>query len=91
LASFENLVRNGRMSRAAGMIATALHIRAVSAATREGEIEVLEKEKMELVQLMDSGMLDAKQLQEKSERYGQLLDLLSEKEMRWLELSELEG
>lgn len=55
------------------------------------EIEVLEKEKMELVQLMDSGMLDAKQLQEKSERYGQLLDLLSEKEMRWLELSELEG
>lgn len=55
------------------------------------EIEVLEKEKMELVQLMDSGMLDAKQLQEKSERYGQLLHLLSEKEMRWLELSELEG
>lgn len=55
------------------------------------EIEVLEKEKMELVQLMDSGMLDAKKLQEKSERYGQLLDLLSEKEMRWLELSELEG
>ncbi len=43
LSSFDNLVKNGRMSRAAGMIATALHIRAVSAATREGEIEVLEK------------------------------------------------
>lgn len=43
LASFDNLVKNGRMSRAAGVLATALNIRAVATNTAEGTIEVIEK------------------------------------------------
>lgn len=42
LASFDNLVKNGRMSRVAGIMASALNIRAV-ATNNDGEIEVLEK------------------------------------------------
>jgi len=55
------------------------------------EIELLEREKLELEQQMSSGMLDARKLQEKSEQYGHLLERLENIEMRWLELSELEG
>lgn len=43
LATFDNLVKNGRMSRAAGVFATALNIRAVATNTAEGVIEVIEK------------------------------------------------
>lgn len=43
LASFDNLVKTGRMPRAAGLLATALNIRAVATATAQGIIEVLEK------------------------------------------------
>lgn len=43
LASFDNLVKTGRMSRAAGVLASALNIRAVATNTPEGTIEVLEK------------------------------------------------
>ena len=43
LASFDNLVKNGRMSRAAGVLASALNIRAVATNTAEGVIEVIEK------------------------------------------------
>ena len=43
LATFDNLVKNGRMSRAAGMFATALNIRAVATNSAEGVIEVIEK------------------------------------------------
>ena len=43
LANFDNLVKNGRMSRAAGVLATALNIRAVATNTAEGVIEVIEK------------------------------------------------
>ena len=55
------------------------------------EIELLEREKLELEQQLSSGMLDASKLQEKSEQYGHLLERLGNIEMRWLELSELEG
>jgi DegV family protein with EDD domain len=43
LASFDNLVKTGRMPKAAGMLATALNIRAVATANTQGTIEVLEK------------------------------------------------
>ncbi|MEG2204622.1 MAG: DegV family protein, partial [Oscillospiraceae bacterium] len=43
LASFDNLVKTGRMSRAAGVLASALNIRAVATNTSEGTISVLEK------------------------------------------------
>lgn len=43
LSSFDTLVKNGRMSRAAGLVASALNIRAVAENTAEGTINVLEK------------------------------------------------
>jgi DegV family protein with EDD domain len=43
LASFENLVRNGRMSRATGVLASALSIRPVATNSPQGEIVDLEK------------------------------------------------
>jgi ATP-binding cassette subfamily F protein uup len=55
----------------------------------EKEIESLESEKATINDELNSGTLDSNQLQEKSHRYGAITDLLEEKEMRWLELSEL--
>ena len=55
----------------------------------EKEIEALETEKSEISIELNSGTLDNNQLHEKSNRFGQITDLLEEKEMRWLELSEL--
>jgi ATP-binding cassette subfamily F protein uup len=55
----------------------------------EKEIELLESEKAQIDVDLNSGTLDSDQLQEKSHRYGAISDLLEEKEMRWLELSEL--
>lgn len=43
LAAFDNLVKNGRMSRMAGLLAGALGIRAIATNSPEGKIEVLEK------------------------------------------------
>ena len=43
LASFKNLVRNGRVSRAAGMIASALGIRGIGVSSERGEIELCAK------------------------------------------------
>ena len=43
LASFDNLVKNGRMSKAAGVLASALNIRPIATNTAEGSIEVIEK------------------------------------------------
>lgn len=43
LASFDNLIKTGRMPRVAGLLATALNIRAVATATPQGVIQVLEK------------------------------------------------
>jgi len=55
----------------------------------ESDIENLENEKAKISEELNSGKLNNDQLQEKSIRFGKINDLLEEKEMRWLELSEL--
>ena len=39
---------------------------------------------------MNSGKLSNEELLQKSTRYPELLNIIDEKEMRWLELSELQ-
>lgn len=55
------------------------------------DIEQLEKEKSELESQLSSGTLNPQQLQEKSNRYQDIANILEEKELRWLELSEVES
>lgn len=55
----------------------------------EKEIASLEKEKAELEQSLSSGELSTEKLTEASCRIGEVLSLLDEKEMRWLELDEV--
>jgi ATP-binding cassette subfamily F protein uup len=55
----------------------------------EKEIAQLEEEKAILEELMNSGELGADELVDKSKRYAEIKDLLDEKELRWLELSEI--
>ncbi|MBQ3916913.1 MAG: ABC-F family ATP-binding cassette domain-containing protein [Bacteroidales bacterium] len=55
----------------------------------EKDIEALGAEKAALEEKMNSGTLPYDELQAASERFGELTDLLDEKELRWLELSEL--
>lgn len=55
----------------------------------EKDIASLETEKAQLSDELNSGTLNNAQLQEKSSRFGEITELLEEKEMRWLELSEL--
>ena len=55
----------------------------------ENDIESLENEKAQISDELNSGTLSNDQLHEKSIRFGTVSDLLEEKEMRWLELSEL--
>lgn len=43
LSCYDNLIKAGRMSKTAGLVATALNIRAVANNTVEGKIEVVEK------------------------------------------------
>ena len=52
------------------------------------EIEVLEGEKEELQNLMNSGSDDFEKLQKASKRVGEIIELLDEKSLRWLELDE---
>ena len=52
------------------------------------ELPRLEAEKADLEARLSSGTLSPSELQEASTRYGELQNLLDEKEMRWLELSE---
>ncbi len=54
------------------------------------DIEQLEKEKTELETTLSSGVLSNDELVEKSTRIGEVNNLLDEKGMRWLELSEIE-
>jgi ATP-binding cassette subfamily F protein uup len=56
----------------------------------EKEIGSLEKEKKILEEELNSGLLAAGELQKKSIRHGELSSQLEEKELRWLELSDLE-
>ena len=54
----------------------------------EVEIQQLEEEKSVLEQEMSSGTLDNNSLMQKSQRISQVIELIDEKSMRWLELSE---
>ncbi len=55
----------------------------------EVEIEKLTEEKSSIEELLNSGTLSPNELIDKSNRIGQIIDLLDEKELRWLELSEM--
>ena len=54
----------------------------------ENEIEVLSSEKKEIEKYMNAGNFEDGNLEENAKRLSELEDLLDEKEMRWLELSE---
>ena len=56
----------------------------------EKELEDMEQEKANLEADLCSGSLSAASLTEKSKRIAELIDLIDEKTMRWLELSEIE-
>lgn len=56
----------------------------------EKEIAELEAEKKAIEEALCSGTLSVDELTEKSKRLPQLTDLIDEKTMRWLELSEME-
>ena len=53
------------------------------------DIESLEKEKAELESALASGSLSNDDLIQKSQRFQEVTNLLDEKELRWLELDEL--
>ena len=55
----------------------------------EKDLEALAAEKAELEASLNSGSLPYDQLQKASERIGEIMELTDEKELRWLELSEL--
>lgn len=57
----------------------------------EKELMELEEEKADIEQALCSGTLSADELTEKSKRIATVTDLIDEKTMRWLELSEIEG
>ena len=57
----------------------------------EKEIVELEAEKAQIEELLCSGTLSVDELTEKSKRLPEVNDLIDEKTMRWLELSEIEG
>lgn len=56
----------------------------------EKEIAELETEKAQIEELLCSGTLSVDELTEKSKRLPEVNDLIDEKTMRWLELSEIE-
>lgn len=56
----------------------------------ETEMEQLNTEKRTLEEALNSGTLDNKTLTENSIRVSEIMELLEEKELRWLELSEKE-
>lgn len=53
------------------------------------ELDLLNNEKHELEMLFNSGAV-IKDMDSKSKRYNELTDIIDEKELRWLELSEKE-
>ena len=57
----------------------------------EKEIAELETEKLQIEELLCSGTLSVDELTEKSKRLPEVNDLIDEKTMRWLELSEIES
>ena len=54
----------------------------------EIEIEQLETEKADIEALLSGAASDSNQIIELSKRHSEIVDLIDEKSMRWLELSE---
>ena len=54
----------------------------------EKDLEMLGNEKKELEEKLSGGTISAAQLNEASVRIGEVMALLDEKEMRWLELND---
>lgn len=57
----------------------------------EKDIAKLEQEQKEIEEALCSGTLSIDELTEKSKRLPEIKDALEDKEMRWLELSEIDG
>lgn len=57
----------------------------------ESDMENLNVEKSELENILNSGTLGADELVKSAQRIAEIIDILDEKEMRWLELSEIES
>lgn len=57
--------------------------------TLETEIQTLEEEQQTLEAQLSSGALSTEEIMTQSKRFSEVSDLLDEKTMRWLELSEL--
>ncbi|MEY8593743.1 ABC-F family ATP-binding cassette domain-containing protein [Butyricimonas hominis] len=57
----------------------------------ETDMENLNVEKSKLEDALNSGTLGANELVKSSQRIAEIIDILDEKEMRWLELSEIES
>jgi len=57
----------------------------------EKELEALEKEKVDIETALSSGELPFDKMEPMTRRIGEIIQLLDEKGMRWLELSEIEG
>lgn len=57
----------------------------------EKDLAKLEQEQKEIEEALCSGTLSIDELTEKSKRLPEIKDALEEKEMRWLELSEIDG
>lgn len=55
--------------------------------TLESEMESLKQERITLEEEINSGNCDYRSITEKSERIGEIISLIEEKELRWLELS----
>jgi ATP-binding cassette subfamily F protein uup len=55
----------------------------------QSDIAALEKEKHEVQEKLNSGSAGFEELQQLAKRIGEITELLDEKEMRWLELSEI--
>lgn len=55
------------------------------------ELEQLENEQKTMEEALCSGQLSVEELTEKSKRLPEIKDEIDEKEMRWLELAEIEG
>jgi ATP-binding cassette subfamily F protein uup len=57
----------------------------------EKDIAILEEEKGMIEAAMNSGNCSSADLIDKSQRHGKIMELLAVKELRWLELSEIES
>ncbi len=57
----------------------------------EKDMNALNQEKTQIENALNSGTLSPEELMTKSNRIGEILTVLDEKEMRWLELSEIDS